>query len=208
MMTGLESWMKRATRELSKKSATQVRAEIEEHFESAREAAMAGGMGAEEADRAALAALGEAKAANCQYRRVLLTSTEARLLGEGNWETRVVCSRVWLKWLPAAVLLASVALFLSGAQDAARVLFVGGIGMGLMFVAPLLPVYTQSRGRIFRVVKWAVLGGAFVVAFGPDARNLTWVVISCLWPVLWIEWTRASIRRKMRAEEWPKQLYL
>jgi general stress protein YciG len=42
-MTELDSWLKQATRHLSKESVAQVRTEIREHYESAREAAMSGG---------------------------------------------------------------------------------------------------------------------------------------------------------------------
>ena len=71
-MTGLDSWLNRATRHLSKGSLAQVRTEIQEHYESAREAAIGSGATADEADRVALADLGDAKAANRQYRRVVL----------------------------------------------------------------------------------------------------------------------------------------
>ena len=89
-MTGLDSWLKQATRHLSKDSAVQVRTEIEEHYESAREAAISGGATIDGAHRLALTALGNAKTANCQYRHVLLTSAEARMLRDGEWEARVV----------------------------------------------------------------------------------------------------------------------
>ena len=107
-MTGLDSWLKQATRHLSKDSAVQVRTEIEEHYESAREAAISGGATIDEAHRLALTALGNAKTANCQYRHVLLTSAEARMLRDGEWEARVVCSRSWLKWLLVAAPVAAV----------------------------------------------------------------------------------------------------
>jgi hypothetical protein len=85
-MTGLDGWLKQATRHLSRDSAAQVRTEIQEHYESALEAAMSGGASTEEADRLAVTALGDAKDANCKYRNVLLTSAEARMLREGNWD--------------------------------------------------------------------------------------------------------------------------
>jgi hypothetical protein len=211
-MTGVDSWLQLATRHLSRDSAAKVRTEIWEHYESAREAAMSGGATADEADRLAVAALGDAKAANREYRRVLLTSAEARMLREGNWERRVVCSRPWLKRLlpamPAAALLAATALFFTGAIPAARVLLVAGIGMGLSFGAPFMPVYTPSRGRIFRRVKWAVLAGTLGLAFGADALKWSWLIIACLWPIVLVEWRRISIRRKLPVAEWPKQLYL
>lgn len=211
-MTALDSWLKQAMRRLSKDSASRVRTEIREHYESAREAAMSGGATAEDADRLAVTALGDAKAANRQYRKVLLTSAEARMLREGNWEARAICSRPWVKWLllamPAAALLAAPAFFLAGDLGLARVLGVAGTALGFLFGAPFLPLYTPSRGRIFRTVKWVVLVGALGLAFGSDALKWSWLLASCLWTVFWIEWKRESIRRKLPVAEWPKQLYL
>jgi hypothetical protein len=208
----LETWLKQATRQLSRDSATQVRAEIQEHYESAREVAISRGATADEANRQAVTALGEAKVANCQYRKVLLTSAEARMLRDANWEARAVCSRPWLKWLllamPVVALFAGASFFLAGAIAMARVLLVGGIGMGFFFGGPFLPVYTPSRSRVFRGVKWVVLAGTLGLAFGPDALKWSWLLTSCLWILAWIEWTRVSIRRKLPVAAWPKQLYL
>src|SRR5882724_2642916 len=115
-MTQLENWLKQATRQLSRDSVARVRTEIQEHYESARDAAQSGGVAAEEADRSAVVALGDAKTANHQYRNVLLTSAEARLLNEGNWEARAVCSIAGLKWMllaaPVSALVAATVLFL------------------------------------------------------------------------------------------------
>ena len=211
-MTGLDNWLEEATRRLSKASIARVRTEIQEHYESAREAAMSGGASADEADRLALAALGDAKLSNRQYRKVLLTSAEARMLRDGNWEARTVCSRPWLRWMllaiSAAALLAAIALFVTGATTGAWAMVVVGTGTGLLFAAPFLPIYTPVRGRVFRCVKWVGLAGGLVLAFGPDALKWSWLLLSCLWPVAWIEWTRVSIRRKLPVAEWPKQLYL
>jgi len=211
-MTRLDTWLKQATRHLSKGSVAQVRTEIQEHYESARETAMSGGATSDEADRLAVTELGDANTSNRQYRKVLLTSAEARMLREGNWEARAVCSRPLLKRLlpaiPVVMLLASLALVLTGEIKAARALLAGGIAMGLVFTAPFLPVYTPSRGRVFRVVRGVVMIGALVFAFGPGALKMSWLLASCLWPLVWIEWTRVSIRRKLRVAEWPKHLYL
>jgi hypothetical protein len=211
-MTRLDSWLKQATRRLSRDSAEQVRAEIREHYESAREAAMSGGATADAADQQAVAALGDASTANCQYRNVLLTGAEARLLRQGNWEARAICSRVWLKWIlvavPVAALIAATVFLLTGAVETARMLLVVGLGMGILFAAPMFPVYTPSRSRVYRVAKWLVMIAVLALAFGPDALKWSWLLISCFWPFFWVERTRASIRRKMRVAEWPKQLYL
>jgi hypothetical protein len=213
-MTILDSWLKRATRHLSKASIAQVRTEIQQHCESARETAMNSGSTSEEADRLALTSLGDAMAANRQYRKVLLTSAEARMLREGNWEARAVCSRPWLKWLflivPLGALLGAAKFFLAGAFELGWVLLAGGIGTGVLCTALFLPVYTPFRGRIFRCVKWIVLLGLPGLAFGPSAfqGSGSWLLISSLWPLIWIEWTRISIRRKLPVAEWPKQLFL
>jgi len=197
---------------LSPASATQVRIEIQEHYESAREAVINGGASAEEAEHLAVAALGDAHVANCQYRNVLLTSAEAKMLREGNWEARAVCSHHWLKWallgVPVAALVAPAALFLTGESRLARVFLCGAIGVGMLFAAPFLPVYTPSRARIFRALKWVVLVALLVLPFGSQALKWSWLLTSCLWPMAWIEWTRISIRRKLPVAEWPKQLYL
>jgi len=211
-MTALDSWLEQATRHLSKDSAAQVRTEIQEHYESAREAAISRGAAAAEADQSAVTALGNPKAANRQYRKVLLTSAEAWMLCDGNREARAICSRPWLKWIllamPVAASLAASALFLKGAIAPARALLMGGIAIGFFFAAPFLPVYTPARARVYRLLKWAAMVGVFWVAFGPDALKYSWLLASCLWIPLWTEWTRFSIRRKLPVAEWPKQLYL
>jgi hypothetical protein len=210
--TGLDSWLQVATRRLAKNSATQVRSEIQEHYESAREAAMNNGATVDEADRLAVAALGDPKTANCQYRNVLLTSAEARLLGQGNWEARAICSRPWLKWFllatPVAALIAAGELFLRGAHTTAWTLLVGALGLAFLFAAPFLPIYTPSRGRVYRVAKWVVLPAMLGLAFWPDTLKWSWLLITCLWMIARIEVTRVSIRRKLPVAQWPKQLYL
>jgi hypothetical protein len=212
MTTELELWLKRATCQLSRDSAARVAREIREHYESAREAALKDGAAAYQAERLALAALGDAKETNRQYRKVLLTSSEARMLRQGEREARAVCSRGLVRSLfralPAVALVAAVALILAGSSGAARTLMIGAVGMGLLLLMPSLPIYTPSRSRILRYVKWVVLAAMPVLAFGTDALKFSWLLIACLWPVAWVEWTRVSIRRKLPVAEWPRHLYL
>ncbi len=212
MTQELEMWLGQATRHLSRQSAAQVRSEIQEHFEAARANAMERGVSCDEADREALQTLGNAKLANRQYRKVMLTSGEARLMREGDWEARAICSRTWLKWLllamPAGAVLAGLGFYVAGATAVAQVLLVGGLGTGMLFSATFLPVYTPVRGRVFRLVKWMVLAGILVLAFWPMMLQWSWLLFSCAWPMAWAEWSRASIRRKLPIEKWPKQLYL
>ena len=211
-MSPLEIWLAQATKKLSRESAAQVRSEIEQHYESAREAAMNGGASAGEADRSAIAALGDAKTANCQYRRVMLTSAEASMLRKGSSEATFFCSRPWLKWallgIPLAALLAGAFEIRHGKIEAARDMISVAIGMSILFLLPYLPVYTPSRGRIARAGKWIVLLAMFAGIFGRETLQWSWLLVSCLYPVFHIEWTRVSIRRKLPVERWPKQLYL
>jgi hypothetical protein len=212
-MPALEVWLEEATRRLSKDSAEQVGAEIQEHYECAREAAVSGGASVEEAERSALAALGDAKTSNLQYRRVLVTASEERMLREGNWEGKLVCSHPWIKrllWaISAAALLASAASYYNGLHGLARGTLALGIGTGLSFTVPFLPIYTPSRSRVARVFLWAVKVGVWLVAFGPGTIRMDWLMlVLCLWHLASMEWTRASLRRKLPVAKWPKQLYL
>jgi len=208
----LEMWLKRATLHLSRDAVAQVRTEISEHYDDALESATAGGASVDEGDHVAMAALGDAGVANREYRKVLLTSGEARLLREGNWEARAIGSHRWLKHLlvamPAAAVLGGLVLLLAGATGVAQVLLAGGLGIGIVFAGTLLPMYTAGRSLAFRIVKWTVLAGILVLAFWPLGLQWSWLLVSCLWPMAWAEWTRASIRRKLPVTKWPKQLYM
>jgi hypothetical protein len=210
--SNLETWLKQATRHLSKDSTAQVRAEIHEHYESAREVALSGGASSEEADRSAIVALGDAKTANCQYRNVMLTSAEAKLLREGQWEARAICARPWMKALllalPAAALWTSAALFINGKTEIARTLLVGGLALLVAFGVPFLPIYTPARARIFRRAKYVLLIAMFALIFGRNVLDWSWLLACSVWPLFWIEWTRTSIRRKIPVARWPKHLYL
>ncbi len=211
-MGALDGWLGVAAQGLAADSAAQVRREIGEHYESAREVAVASGRSAEEADRVALRALGDAKTANRQYRKVLLTSGEARLLRQGKLEAQAVCSRPWLRWLlvaiPVVLVEAAAVLFFRGRVEVARDMLFAGIGMSPLFTAMLLPINTPLRGRVYRYGKWIVMTAAIVVLFGPDVSKWSWLLLCCFWPIAFTDWTRASIRRKLPVSDWPRHLYL
>ena len=210
--TALDIWLNQATRHLSRDAAAQVRREIREHYESARETAALTAATPEEADGVAIAALGDAKVANCQYRQVLLTSAEARLLRQGNWEAKAVCSRGWARWLilglAAAGLLGSARLLIMGDGYLGSAMLAGVMSIGLFFAAKALPIYTPARGRVFRGVRLTLLLAIWVLAFGPNTLQWSWLLFSCLWPLMWIEMRRGSIRRKLPVAQWPRHLYL
>lgn len=208
----LDNWLNQAVRRLSWDSADTVRREIQEHFEAARDAAINSGVDPGRADHMAVEALGDPCVANRQYRKVLLTSSEARVLRQSNAESRMICSNKWAKWMllsaPGTLLLLS-AIFLAMHQvNLARGVLVLGALMAISFMAPFLPIYTISRGRIYRAVKWVVLLGGMFVLFGKDGWSWAWLNSCCLYPVLYTEWKRMMIRRKLPIGQWPRQLYL
>ena len=199
----LESWLARATCGLAAASAAQVRREIEAHYESACEAAMVRGARPEEAQRAAMASMGDAKTANRQYRKVLLTRSEVRLLRETRWEQAVICSRSqWLLPVIAAGLCACGWFLFSGRTQLSVTLLVGLLGIAFVFAAPSLPIYTPARGRVVRGLRWTWLATMLVLVSWP----YVWVTLA--WPLVWVEWRLFSLRRKLPVAEWPKQLYL
>ena len=181
----LETWLKRATCHLSATSAAQVRSEIQEHFESARDEALDGGETPEEADRSALASLGDPSIAGRHYRKVLLTASEDLLLRETTWEARALCSRLqWLFPIPVAGLCAGIWSFTAGQTYLALMLLVGAAGMSLLFARPLLPIDTPARARLFRGVRWAWLATILLLAVWPDLRKESWLLIAVGWPIV------------------------
>jgi uncharacterized membrane protein len=211
-MATLDSWLNQAVRRLSKDSAETVRREIQEHYEAALEAALAGGNDSQQAERMAVQALGDPCVANRQYRRVLLTSSEAKVLRQSNAESQMFCSNGWTKWVllsaPGALLLISAIALAMHMPSLARGILALVIMMALFFIAPFLPIYTATRGRIFRAIKWSLMIGIVALVWGPDSRNWIWLMSCCFYPVLYTEWKRVMIRRKLPISQWPKQLYL
>jgi hypothetical protein len=224
-MTALDNWLARATRQLSADSAAQVRAEITQHHESSRDAAIAGGATNEEADRTALAALGDPKAANCQYRRVLLTRTEARLLASSGREAQFFCAtplrKALLVAIPVIAALCAAAAYAAATLSApfgstanataaliARGSLVAAILTGIFFAVPLLPIYTPMRARIYRAAKWIAITAVVLILVDGDRLVATWLFLSCFWVIAYTEAQRMNIRRKIPAANWPKHLYL
>jgi hypothetical protein len=212
MTSELERWMREASRGLSRESAGRVRVEIQEHYDAALESATDGGAATHEAERLAMTTLGDAAKVNCQYRKVMLTRSEARMMREAAWETRAMCSRAWMKWVLLAAtigaLAASAFSFARGAGDTARILLAMALLTGHILAAMVLRINTPLRGRIYRGVRWAVLIAVMALAMGRMTPQESWLPLSCLWVVAWIEVTRNSMRRKLPVSQWPKQLYL
>jgi hypothetical protein len=211
-MTALQNWLDRATRQLSPQSAARVRSEILDHFENAREAALASGADALAAEQAALAALGEAEAANAAYRQVMLTAAEERILRQGNCEFTAVGSRRWLRiglfCLPGLAMLGAAIFSYQGHPTMARKLIVGAFGMLLVLGVPFLPIYTPMRAKVYRYVKTAAFAAVFGWVLTQASASTFAVLVAITFPLWMNEATRCSIRRKLPVAEWPKQLYL
>jgi hypothetical protein len=179
-MTALDKWLEQATSALSKESVAQVRREIGDHYESAREAAMAAGATAEAAEQRAFSALGDARIANRHYRRVLLTAIEARLLRDDNFEPRVLrTGNSWFRWpllaLAIGALAAAAALYQAGAAPLARVALAMGGGTIFWLAVPLHALarprfpWTQMAGRGRRILAGIGTGRVGVVRPDPAA---------------------------------------
>ncbi len=223
--TALDTWLTRATRQLSSDSAAQVRTEIAQHYESAREAAIVAGATNDEADRKAIAALGDPKAANCQYRRVLITKSEARVLRSSGREAQFFCATPFRKYLFVAIpvvaaICAAVAYATatltepfawhatSTAVLVARISLVATVLTTIFFAVPLLPIYTPLRARGYRVAKWLAIAIVLTIIFDGDRLYSTWLFLSCFWVIAYTEAQRMSLRRKIPAANWTKHLYL
>lgn len=211
-MTILDRWLQQATRRLSNDSADLVRREIQDHYDAAREAALNNGIDPQQAELLAVQTLGDPRVANREYRKVLLTKSEAAVLRNSISESRMICSNGWARWVllsaPGVLtLLSAIALAVHLPSLAIGVLTLAVL-MALFFIVPFLPIYTISRGRIYRAVKWVLLIVMVFLFFGKDGRTELWLGSCCFYPVLYTEWKRMMIRRKLPIGKWPKPLYL
>jgi hypothetical protein len=71
-----------------------------------------------------------------------------------------------------------------------------------------LPVYTPSRARVYRWVKWPAMLVATGLAFGSTVFTWWGAFAICISGFVWMERVRHSIRRKLPAAQWPKELFL
>jgi len=198
-MQRLEEWLSAATRGLSESAAARVRDEIGEHYLSATEAAQAV-VDPLDVEREVVAALGDAKTANREYRRVLLTKDEAGLLSN--------MTSVRRKRWGAVISLAAVAVLLSGATGYTKSLI-----MTIVIEEVSRAISTASRraGWIVRVVRWSVLALALIVGTMAAFHDMKGYVPGMAWWVLWAiyyEYKLFVIRRKLPVEQWPRRLWV
>lgn len=193
----LEDWLSVATRGLSQKSVERVRAEIQQHCESA----------SENGDYA-IGALGDPKAANRAYCKVLLTEMEAKLLNAMRGEAHPARKPERHGKILAGILVGEAAFVLTFFVLKNPPLAFFFIPFAVIpLLARLLPINTPQRGLIYRLVRWGAMlaGSALAALFGvpTSPKGLLGVFI----PMLIFERVFSSIRRKVPVSEWPKNLY-
>ena len=211
MMTDLQVWLKRVTRGLSREAAHQVRHEIEDHYLSARDAALEQGAAPDQADRQALAALGDAEIANMRYRSVLLTKEEAKMLRgvkrDGEFfRCRPELGRAF-RLGPCLLLCVAAAAYAMDAPNLARIMLAATLGLGMIFTVPTFSIYTPARSKVYRHAKGPVVLLALWLANGPSFH---WLGITLIGLAVfgWTELVCASLRKKLPVEQWPYMLYL
>ena len=211
-MREMEKWLQAATRGLAVESAERVGNEIREHVEFASEEFVARGVAQAEANRLAVEGLGSARLANKEYRRVLLTEGDARILRRSAADAELFCRRSWLRGLVAvaavAGLVAAVGFWMFGQVKNAESLLLIEVGMSPLVAAVFLRISTPVQGWIFRVWKWVAMPMAFVLLLGPNASKFLWLLAISMWPMLHSEIQRATIRRKLPAGKCPRHLYI
>lgn len=195
-MKTLEQWITIASRGLAAKSAARVRAEIEEHHRSALEA------GADE--MAALRALGDARAANREYRRVLVTSFEQKMLGWATLGDRhpksslayfLCCALLWLTMGTLSSTWVAIVLAYEG-------FLVSLPRRGRPYQGAALVAYRCGRYVWLLSLCWAILETPIIpLGFLP-------VLLGTFAFVGFTELVNARLRRKLPPSDWPKAIYL
>ena len=159
-----------------------------------------------------IAALGDPESANFDYSCSLLTAREARVLRRGVREWKFISSHPCFRWLllstAAVACVGAMKLFVVGWNLPGRLMLAFGIGAGIPLLISILPVYTPSRGPIFRIVKWVAQILALLLAFGPGGLAIYWLVALCVCRLIWSEYIRRSIRHKLPVIQWPRHLYV
>jgi len=195
-MQTLEQWLYVATRGLCDSAAARVRADIGEHHASALEAAGTVDIDPLELERRVVGALGDAKVANRQYRRVLLTEGEHNLL-------RRLSSR---SWLGKVILLASVvALVVMPFRVEISYVFVTVVIQGVLEAFPIASI---RAGWVVRIFRWGVVIAfyTFWLASVSD-KGLAIAIIPVAVAHAHEEYKRFVLRRKVPVKQWPRRLW-
>ena len=202
-MQTLEQWLSVATRGLCESAAECVRAEIREHYLCAVESAGTADVDLPEAERRPLHALGDAKTANRQYRRVLLTEGEDVLLrGLTSWKQRL--------WTGVVALLSALALVLIPVSTLGYVKYL--LAMTVIDAAlQVIPIGSIRAAWIVRSMRWGVLAIGLAMTFvGASGDSLMYVPggVLCVISVVHMEFRLFVLRRKVPVDHWPSRLWV
>ena len=201
-MQTLEQWLEVATQGLCDSAAARVRAEIGEHYLSALESANSAGVDQRDAERRALHALGDAKVANRQYRRVLVTESEARTL-----------SQLTSRWPPvgAILVLGTTAIYaVSVRTSELNYLFVC---FAIQTVLRAIPISSIRAGWIVRILRWVndtvfyTIWFVTAMAFMKSPVQAAGIIVMALGAVH-REYKFFVLRRKVPVEQWPRLLWI
>ena len=202
-MQTLDQWLSVATRDLCESAAETVRTEIREHYLSAVESAATSGVDLPDAERRALNALGDAKTANRQYRRVLLTEGEGVLL---RWLT----SWKHKLWAGVWVFLSLLALVLVPASTLSHMKYLFTM-MVIDLLLQAVPISSIRAGWIVRAMRWGVLTiGLTMAIVSAMGDRLLYVPGFVLWvvSVVHTEFRLFVLRRKVPVDHWPSRLWV
>ena len=200
-MPTLEHWLDVATKGLCESAAERVRAEIGEHYASALESAVKRGVDSVEAERHAVAALGDAKTANREYRRVLITEREENLLSSLGWGSRRRQFGIMVLWaLPLIV----IRFWTSEADYILAALVTQG-------VLQTIPISSVRAAWVVRILRWAVMAAFYATLFARMLPKGMFPAVVMLWMPLvmaYHEYKLCVIRRKLPVEQWPRRLWV
>ncbi|HET9385746.1 MAG TPA: hypothetical protein VFO67_11405 [Gemmatimonadales bacterium] len=204
-MQTLEQWLSVATRGLCDSAAERVRGEIGEHYASALESAGTADVDPLDAERRVLSALGDAKTANRQYRRVLLTEGEDVLL-------RGLMSRMRWVWVGIVALLSALALvFIPGNTPGYSYTKYFLTMVVIDAVLQAIPVGSSRAGWIVRTVRGGVLtiGMTMTLVSGlGDRRVYVSPAGAAIVFIIHSEYKLFVLRRKVPVERWPRRLWV
>jgi hypothetical protein len=198
-MQTLDQWLSVATRGLCEAAAERVRTEIGEHYACALESAGTVDVNPLDAERRTVAALGDPKIANREYRRVLLTAGEDDLLrGLTSW---------WASWgwllMGIPLLLAAVALKNSALIYVPAMVLIEGVLRDF----PARPI---RAGWMVRIARWGTLAICLTLWFvgiragAPQVAMVVFVAVT----IAHREYKYAVLRRKVPVEQWPRWLWV
>jgi hypothetical protein len=52
------------------------------------------------------------------------------------------------------------------------------------------------------------LAAILILAIWPEFGRQSWMLVAVAWPIVWVDWTLFSVRRKLAIALWPRPLYL